>query len=243
MRILTIGDLHGRNDWMEVVYQYDGSCLLGKDFDKVVFMGDYFDSFDKTDGEILNVFHKVIQLKKDHPNNVVLLVGNHELSYLNPNYRCSGFRFSMAFDIFELMNKNADLFQFAYQLKNHLWTHAGVHRGWWQYYAKPIIDGIMKKRYTPFLITCENVADQLNLMYEFKEPILFMVGHDRGGTSRVGGPLWVHKTTLYNKGVKDLHQIVGHTPVSNVKEYSLNYNSKLTFVDCVENKKWHFLDI
>ncbi|MBU4076480.1 MAG: hypothetical protein KKD46_06750 [Euryarchaeota archaeon] len=41
MRTVIISDLHNRVDWIE-------STLSILDFDKVVFLGDYFDDFDDT---------------------------------------------------------------------------------------------------------------------------------------------------------------------------------------------------
>lgn len=46
MRILVIGDIHGHNDWERVV--------LKEDYDKVIFLGDYFDNYKNTPLSIVN---------------------------------------------------------------------------------------------------------------------------------------------------------------------------------------------
>jgi len=241
MKILTISDVHGRDDWKKEVYE-NGNFLAGKKFDKVVFLGDYLDSFDKSNSEIYINFKEIIELKKKYPNDIILLIGNHEMSYMDPFYRCSGYRPEMSFFVKRLLDSNIELFQLAYQVGNHLWSHAGVHKGWWEYYAQPIIEGKIEKRYTPFFVNCDNIADQLNLMFEFKEPILFMVGHDRGGTSKVGGPLWIDKGTLYRKGLEGYHQIVGHSPVRAIKNFDFSDGTSLTFTDCL-NEDFYYLEI
>ena len=39
MKTIVIGDIHGRTIWKQIVIE-------NPDFDKLVFIGDYFDSFD-----------------------------------------------------------------------------------------------------------------------------------------------------------------------------------------------------
>jgi len=238
MKYTTIGDVHGSDKWKNAVYQFNDnqdimSCNLDNSTDKIVFIGDYVDDWYLSNATILHNLKEIIQLKKDYPDNVILLWGNHDDAYLVGNGKISGFRYEMMHDLYDIFNRNKDLFQLAYQHGNVIWTHAGIHRGWWQYYVQPIISGVMKTRFSDFLGDCENVADYLNLMWEFNYPNLFMISHHRGGSGKVGGPLWADKIEIYTKPLYGYHQIVGHSPVSEIKTYVISENTKVTFVDCL----------
>jgi len=171
MKILSIGDIHGRNVWkkFEDIPQLITYSGFEPDYDYYVFVGDYTDSFSKSNSEIFQNLKDLIEFKKNYPNNVVLLLGNHDMQYLTSygENGCSGFRPEAYFDLHELFRENRTLFQLAFQYKNYLWTHAGVHRGWYQFDF-------------PFN-TGENVAENLNLSFEQNTPSIFTVGRSRGG--------------------------------------------------------------
>ena len=79
MRILAIGDIHGRDSWKDIIND--------NVFDKVVFLGDYFDSREEISGaKQLYNFKEILQFKKYNIDKVVLLVGNHEFHYLKTIY-------------------------------------------------------------------------------------------------------------------------------------------------------------
>ena len=71
MKIIAIGDCHGRKHWERVVEEV-------KEFDKFIFMGDYFDSRESIsyDTQIAN-FKKILEFKETYPDKVILLIGNH----------------------------------------------------------------------------------------------------------------------------------------------------------------------
>jgi predicted MPP superfamily phosphohydrolase len=148
----SIGDIHGRNDWM---YFTHGSTqdfemwktavengapaddeLWREDFDnftkydKIIFVGDYVDSFDVSNVEMKKNLEDIIFFKKMLPHKVVLLLGNHDIQYIVPDQWCSGFRPEMKHDFYDIFYQNLSLFQMAYQAGNTLWTHAGVTEGW-----------------------------------------------------------------------------------------------------------------
>src|SRR5690554_631315 len=108
IKILAVGDLHGKSCWQAIDFDQ---------YDKVIFMGDYVDSTSHSDEEILDNFSEVIEVKKRHPEKVVLLLGNHDIQYLYyPDFRCSGFRPAMQISLTELFNQNSHLFQIAHQV-------------------------------------------------------------------------------------------------------------------------------
>lgn len=248
MKTVTIGDVHGRDDWKKAVYQMDDdgnptACLLGNGIDMAIFLGDYVDSFDKSNLDIINNLKEVIQLKKDYPNNVTLLLGNHDVAYIRLDFRISGFRMSMMHDLYHLFQENKDLFQMAYQKDNVLWTHAGVHKGWWNLYVKPLITGKKKELFSDLMTNCKTEADFLNLMYEHEYEPLYMISFHRGGNSTVGGPFWADRKETCSKPLEGVYQVVGHTPVDDIKVFeNKKLNTKVTFCDCSDKEKFYYLD-
>lgn len=214
-KILIISDLHGRNNWM-----YD---IKSNIYDIVVFLGDYVDSFDLSNKEILQNLKNIIEFKKNNLDNTILLWGNHEHQYrIPPNidnniYKCSGYRSDMHSDLYDLFNNNNSLFLNAYQYKNTIFTHAGIHHGWFTQQFKGNLN--------------ENIADQLNNS-KSEEQLLALhdVGYLRGGYKQIGGIFWCDKKEL-QKPLKEFDQVVGHTPVNYITRFDKG-NSKVWFTDC-----------
>ncbi len=90
MRTITIGDIHGLNDWEKV---------NPDDFDIIIFLGDYVDSHVVEDAAVINNLEKIIALKDSLPKKIILLTGNHENSYLFRHYRTTGYRYDIAEEI------------------------------------------------------------------------------------------------------------------------------------------------
>lgn len=70
-----IGDIHGRDAWKGLV---DEDCIN-------IFVGDYFAPYPYEMIHFMDVqynFTQIIEFKKKHPKNVVLLYGNHDYEYL-----------------------------------------------------------------------------------------------------------------------------------------------------------------
>lgn len=231
MKLITIGDTHGKNQecWGEAVDR-----TLQGEFDKCVFLGDYVDAWpeEASNTEILESLSYIIKLKKFYPDKIITLLGNHCVQYalVSPNdirnpYSCSGYRPEMHHDLYELFHKNIKLFQLAYQYKNYLWTHAGVHQGWWDY------------DYPYHKEDLSDIADQLNISFKRRERSIFQVGRLRGGYKDVGGPLWADKLLTSQKPLKGLHQIVGHSKVKIPQTFEIDNNTSITFCDCLDTEK------
>lgn len=252
-KIMVIADTHGRSVWkmfgdinyllqMEVGnVEYD---IVPLDYNYYVFLGDYCDSFVETNNTIKENLLEIIRFKKLYPNNVILLWGNHELHYVldqpwasNGKHMCSGYRPESHYELYEILNKNYDLFQLAFQYNNYLFTHAGVHIGWYQYRFKPQFE-ILKETLDQFEIEYKglNLAGQLNIAFNHHMEAIFDIGHKRGGHAKVGGPLWLDKS-LAIKPLTDYHQIVGHTAVGGVSTLTKNENTSITFTDVLHHSK------
>lgn len=220
MNILSIGDLHGN-------FVLDNVKSLIDKYDKIVFMGDYVDSFTLSNLTINKNLYDLIEFKKANSNKVVLLLGNHDLQYLFTDsiHRCSGYRPEMRFDLYDIFNKNKELFQMVYQKDNYLWTHAGIHTGWY------------KQRFNKFRKEhdIESISDQLNTAFELYEESLFDVGWYRGGIYDVGGPFWADKKEMTTNPLREYYQIVGHTRIDYIRTIYTHNNTSVTFIDIIEN--------
>lgn len=73
MRILVIGDIHGHDSWKAIVEN--------EKYDKVVFLGDYVDSFTLQPLTIVKNLREILKFKRENKDKVVLLWGNHDHSY------------------------------------------------------------------------------------------------------------------------------------------------------------------
>jgi len=228
LKTISIGDIHGRACWKE---------LDPDKYDRIIFVGDYVDSRSYTDAKILSNFKAIITLKRKHPNKVILLLGNHDMHYMYyPQFPCSRFRPQMQPKLTTLFNENKSLFQVAYQLKNVLWTHAGVSKTWYQGAFNTISEF---KNQRP---NC-NLADILNLISESKHyKILHIVGSIRGGyVGNPGGILWADDSETQEDCLYGYHQIVGHNPVATIKNIR-HRKSSITYIDCLETEV-NFLEL
>lgn len=88
-KAFIVPDVHGRSFWEEAL-----KIISDESFDKIVFIGDYFDPYDDEEelighSRLVETFNQIIKFKKDNPEKVVLLLGNHDIHYLYKNPYCS----------------------------------------------------------------------------------------------------------------------------------------------------------
>ena len=238
-KTITIGDLHGKDIWkkcadLETLSKTSG---LETEYDKYIFIGDYVDSFDKTDKETLDNLQNIILLKKNYPDKIILLWGNHDLPYYlgYKGHECSGHRMLQAHEnLNNIFESNKDLFQMAFQIKNHLWTHAGIHKGWYNDRFLKTIDNDIE-----YGVLTDTMAEQLNKSFERNDDCLFDVGYARGGSQTIGGPFWLDKMNLH-KPLEGYHQVVGHSKVKYIRTDKAEQlagnpeNTSVTFTDCLD---------
>jgi hypothetical protein len=222
MKTITIGDLHGSTAWKKI---------RPGQWDKIVFVGDYVDSFEYSDDHILGNLQKVILFKKKYPDKVILLLGNHDLAYYfngEGRHLCSGFRRRMLTILHRLFSDESKLFQAAFQIDNYLWTHAGVVQRWYnEFLNSQILEGDI------------NLAATLNRLFtEYYLP-LFHVSSLRGGLNDDGGIFWAHLTETLEDPLPGFHQFAGHTKTGSgiLQVKSGKPDTSITFVDCLETKQ------
>lgn len=226
MKIITISDLHGRSSWLQIDVDQ---------FDKVIFLGDYTDSYELSDEIILENLVQILQLKTLHPDKIVLLIGNHDAQYLHfPHYRCSGFRPSMQMALSELFTKNQSHFQIAHQEGSYLFTHAGVSNRWLSHLPKTALDTKLELN----LQTPEQLAGLMNQMHQDRmlRTSLFDVSYLRGGFDEAGGPVWADKRETSTDYLSGWHQVVGHTPVTEFVTIG-DSSGSITYTDVLQTKE------
>ena len=226
MRTISIGDIHGRECWKEVIKDVDT-------YDKIIFVGDYVDSFNVPAVIQKHNLKEIIEFKKSYPDKVVLLLGNHDIQYmLYPQCRCSGFQAVFQIDFTQIFRENRELFQAAFQIDNYLWTHAGVHTGWYRDYCR------YTNPHKPSWLTPKmELSEIINHYYLHNDHGVFNVGWMRGGTADVGGPFWLDRRNAWKKPIDGYHQIFGHTYISDghIKHLDINENTSVTCVDTLKD--------
>jgi len=202
-RFLVIPDLHNCVGWVS-------RCLseMSGEYDKVIFLGDYFDSYNEYISDVYNT----VSFIKDHihDENNIFLLGNHDLPYMcinNLTY-CPGYTEEKQRCIDRYMT-STDWERFKpihveYTTTGDVWafSHAGLHPS---IFLHPIngadINYIINK--------CEmgryNVASGI-----FSDA--YQIGKGRGGDMNVGGVLWLDWYTEFIP-IPHINQIVGHSYV------------------------------
>ena len=208
MKILAIGDIHGRDFWKSPVKRYL------KKVDKVIFLGDYCDPY-QDEGEIYtwkdtaNNFNEIIELKRNNMDKVILLLGNHDGHYYNKYFddlaRSTRFDDFHAVELRKMFNENAGLFQLCYIAENNgkklIFTHAGVTNHWLNLCKIENDDNLEA-----------NINELKNSDEGFSK--LAIIGRERTWFGeKTGSPLWCDvREFMRDKGLGDnIYQIFGHT--------------------------------
>ena len=127
MKIVALGDTHGRYNWKDIVAKES-------DADKIVFIGDYFDTHDDvTPEQQIDNFLSILEYKKANMDKVVLLIGNHDYHYTGYAYSTySGYQYGAAPRIREILLEalKDDLMQMCYKHDIYVFTHAGITKTW-----------------------------------------------------------------------------------------------------------------
>ena len=204
MKILINPDIHGRVFWKYSIEHKD-------EFDKIIFLGDYLDAYspDLLINEKDN-FKEIIQFKKDNLDKVILLLGNHDCSYINDKiYTASRYNPAKHDSYQKLFLDNMDLFQLIYIYDKYLFSHAGVYQKWMDLNKLTLKD----------LLDCD--LDKLSKSLNW-------IDYFRGGFYDVGSCIWADiRDSGTEKLLKGYYHIFGHTQL----KFNLS-TSELSCLDC-----------
>ena len=220
-KIAVVPDVHGKSFWKEAKEKIDS-------VDEVVFLGDYLDTYSfkgLLNREIeLNNFLEILNFKKEYPDKIILLLGNHDIGYLL-RLGCSRQTHGEMFDIYQnYFEENIALFQMTeyIQLNNEkiFFSHAGILKKWAELVEQKLDlgDDSLKISILGGLFN--------NLILKYNEPeyrnflrwALWLVGPARGGFSgSCGSIVWADSTEWEgeeNFFGSEIIQVVGHNRLS-----------------------------
>lgn len=254
MKVLVIGDTHGEDWWKSVVFgaealansYFDNNGISHENFrfikekiDKVVFVGDYMDSFFVQPYEQMENLREIVMLANAFPDKFELLLGNHDIHYIYPEYRCSGFKPELWHQFKDVYEENKKLFKAAYMFGDYLVTHAGLTQGMWKICEKKLKESKHLYDYTD---PEKTIADHINFLFEIHFEPLFYAGFARGGLSPTPGIFWADKSELIKDPKKGCSQIVGHTPLRQKDMRALEGGHTLWFIDLMNVEAWEIID-
>ncbi|MCQ2148594.1 MAG: metallophosphoesterase [Bacteroidales bacterium] len=225
---IIIPDVHGRTFWRDAV--------KGHENDPIIFLGDYLDPYDHegiTPNEAYNEFKDIIEFKKRHMDNVVLLLGNHDMGYLDTGINECRRDYPGSRRNKELILQNLDLFDLVHCIEVNeekvLFSHAGISREW--------IESC------PWLFDKENFRPEFlnELLHDTdKHQELFLalsyVSKMRGGYDCCGSAIWAD-IREFLQGCHFLEgymHIFGHTLHSDGAYMVKTGNTEGYCLDCME---------
>jgi hypothetical protein len=221
MKRLIIPDVHHRIAVADRI-------LAAEPADEVYFLGDYQDNFHDTPAQAKATAEWMCrQIEAGHN----LLWGNHDLPYgfLPELHDCPGYTRGKA----DAVNK---VLRLDHWKRLRLWyiipgeprpwilSHAGIERPW----IPPGVDPL------PYLQTLE--ASALDDLYNHgtTHPLFFFCSAARGGRDPYSGPLWMDWGDF--RPISGLNQIVGHTPMRNPDQFSLEDSTNW----CIDTHLQHY---
>lgn len=193
MKIIALGDTHGRPYWKDIVSR--------QVFDKFIFIGDYFDTKEDVDPQFqMDNFISICEYKEANLDKVILLFGNHDYHYLEDvTEEYSGFEedYHDAFSSALQSSIHEGLLQMCFGYHNILFTHAGITKTWCKQNN----------------INVNDVENAINDAF-IHRPECFgyfpLVQYGSGRTEGIS-PIWVRPDTLLPDKLDDYIQVVGHT--------------------------------
>jgi predicted phosphodiesterase len=213
MKTLVLGDTHGRSHWKHIV--------ASENPDRVIFIGDYFDSFDNTAVEQMHNFKEIIDWKQSGQSEVIILIGNHDYHYMRGvSQYYSGYQSGARPAIEQLLEDNKQHLQMAYGMNGFIFTHAGVSYDWLK------IHGYDNE---------SNLIDWINDMWKYKPNVFGFAGRDPYGDSTISSPIWIRPYSLQKANRDTLRdqfiQVVGHTTQGKIDTEGKSTGGRYYYID------------
>jgi predicted MPP superfamily phosphohydrolase len=231
MKTVCIGDIHGRRLWKEIIEQENP--------DKVIFIGDYFDSFDIDAATQINNFLDICEYARSSGKRVILLIGNHDYYYFPEidSSEISGYNHNAAKMINHVLAANRNLLQMAHNIEDVLFTHAGVSTQW------------LDDKYPEWREngeTAEGIALTVNNLWKHK-PLSFMFyGFEPSGNNTYQTPIWIRPQSLMRANRDTLKekviQVVGHTQMKEIDIEGKATGGRYYFIDTLSVKQYLIIE-
>jgi len=242
MRILCVGDLHGRHEQATAAIDK----FLKEKYDKIIFLGDYTDGTTRPDEDNRRIFNIILSLKSIQPDQVILLIGEQDeaMFRIDPTgYQVSGFKPTLHTQLCHKLSSQRRHFQYAYGINNYLFTHAGIQLPWFVKHFS-----LIKEWGNRMGLDIDNPKDLWMIIDGIGQTrnseILHECGLSRGGSFfSSGGPLWCDRSEIIKNGpIPGYNQIVGHTSDSFIRQITRfgegfsHKDTSVTFIDCLEHR-------
>lgn len=227
MKIIAVGDVHGRRFWEEVAEKEDN-------WNRFVLIGDYFDSWDISNEDQIVNFQDIMKFKESNIDKVVCLIGNHDEHYFPfmGNSGTSGYQGNHSIVLGHLLMTYLPNMQVAHSEGNLLFSHAGIGETWLE---NNRYDELEEVEYT-----ADSISQRVEDIWKFK-PLKFKFGAGFDPTiserlsptgDNIGQtPLWIRPQSLKrdskNIAKSGVIQVVGHTTMDGI----VNLEDKYFFID------------
>lgn len=253
-KVVVIPDIHQCIRFVDEILKNENLYEVD-DSTHIVFLGDYFDCFEKPDGvNYLTMFQMCQWINDTYEklgDKATWLFGNHDMAYFATYprarkdifYSCSGYDIQKAYKFNEAISPEwVYSTQLCAQVGDYILSHAGFH--------------IKQFKYTS-LTEYENIVEMYNQWERdkktFSNKAFHWIGHVgkcRGGMNTIGSPVWLDWDHEFEP-IPGINQIVGHTNTFNEHrpkkgKKSLNYcidyyrtrycileNGNITFKDII----------
>lgn len=208
-------DIHGNNFWKELAENHPDEDMI--------FLGDYNDPYSRSGisaEDSLENFNSIIDFASSHRDNVTLLLGNHDIAYIDNRLFPSRYDFGNADMIRSIISNNGDLFNLAAERTVgrtcYIFSHAGIGKGWMEESGASSIfptmfdeDGHLTSLDTTLVNNAWHDLEQQARMLD----ILTHVSKIRGGKSKSGSMIWADMSEIERDDnlLPGYFQIFGHT--------------------------------
>jgi hypothetical protein len=216
MKTVVLGDIHGLGVWELIVAKESP--------DRVIFLGDYFDSTEVSTSQQINNYNKIVEFKKSGGADIIMLVGNHDFHYLPyiDTDDISGFQSHSEDVLKELVGSTLNNLTMCYKQGNYLFTHAGVS------------DNFLLKAQINY--SRDTIDSSINTLF-LNNPHIFDFDEDcedASGDNKEQSCIWIRPRSLMNNShtiKKDYIQIVGHTTQKRVDVKGVATDGRFYFLD------------
>lgn len=219
MKTLIIPDVHENLTKLKTI-------LSGMEYDRVIFLGDWFDKFG--DNNSLDTAKFLLERIKTNEQDIFIL-GNHDLHYFSDLivYRCSGFSKTSYINVNSILKSAKNKFKLIHIDNNIVFSHAGIVPA----FQRDLFNINMQQK------TILQNAFAGKEIHRYLEAGLAV-----GGSAEHAGIVWARPSEMRFDKPEDhyLNQIFGHTP----KEEPRLWEPNNKFCLCLDThlNHWALLD-
>lgn len=233
MKVLIVPDVHGRVFWRDIL-----PFVESDEYKKIIFLGDYLDPYSDegiTEESAITQFLDIIELKDKYPNKIILLLGNHDLGYLDMNICECRMMYDDYDAIHNILYSDRESFNITYKIDKYLFSHAGFTRT----FLNILKDTFMDDDVNACIDTLNDWFHHGGKHYKTILHLMGYVGRERWGSHPTGSCVWADTNeTLVGNPLENNIQIFGHTKL----DYIPMYTSSDEKMICIDSKQVFTLD-